>query len=53
MDSHDDDASWGKLQTRPSKLSGNPTSGHLGQVEGMDNRVRILPISIQNTSRNL
>jgi hypothetical protein len=41
----DDDAGWGKLLTRPPKLSGNPTSRDIWErAGGMDEGVRILPI---------
>jgi hypothetical protein len=42
----DDDAGWGKLLTLPPGLSGNPTSRNIWErVGGMDERVRILPMS--------
>jgi hypothetical protein len=48
MENHgDDDASWRKLLTHPPELSGSPTSRDIWeQVEGMDEGVRILHISI-------
>jgi hypothetical protein len=48
MESHgDDDAGGGKLLTRAPELSGNATSRDIWkQVGGMDEGVRILPISI-------
>jgi hypothetical protein len=53
MESHgDDDAGWRKLLTRPPELSVNPTSWIiLEQVGGMDEGMRILPISVWTTSR--
>jgi hypothetical protein len=46
-DDDDDDASWGRLLTHPSELSGNPTSRDiLEQVGRMDEGVIILRISI-------
>jgi hypothetical protein len=54
IESHsNDDAIWGKLLTHPPELSGIPTSRVIWeQVGGMDKGVRILPISISNTSRD-
>jgi hypothetical protein len=54
VESHGDDASWGKLLTHPPELSGSPTSRDIWeQVGGMDEGVRILYISISDVSINL
>jgi hypothetical protein len=50
----DDDASWGKLLTRPPELYGNRTSRDIWErVGGMDEGVRISRISLFDTSTNL
>jgi hypothetical protein len=48
MESHgDDDAGWRKLLTHSSELFGNPMRRVIWeQAGGMDEGVRILPISI-------
>jgi hypothetical protein len=54
VESHDDDAGWGKLQTCPPELSGNPTSRDIWhQVGRMNEEVRILHISIFDMSTEL
>jgi hypothetical protein len=53
-DDDDDDAGWGKLPTRPPELCGSPTNRDIWeQVGGMDEGVRILRISIWDTSTHL
>jgi hypothetical protein len=50
----DDDASHGKLLTHSPELSVNPTSRDIWQqLRGMDEGVRILRISISDTSTDL
>jgi hypothetical protein len=47
VESHGHDANWGKIQTCPPELSGNPTSRDIWeQVGGMDEGVRMLLMSI-------
>jgi hypothetical protein len=47
MESHGDDAGWGKLLIRPPEFSDNPTSRVIwDQVGGMDEGARILRIII-------
>jgi hypothetical protein len=55
MKSHgDDDVGWEKLLTYPQELSSSPTSRVTWeQVGGMDEGVRILRISICDTSTDL
>jgi hypothetical protein len=55
MESHGDDyAGQGKSLTLPSNICGNPTSRDIWeQVGGMDKGVRILHISIFDTSTDL
>jgi hypothetical protein len=50
----DDDTGWGKLLTRPPELSGNTTNRNdRERIGGMDEGVRILRISIWDTSTDL
>jgi hypothetical protein len=52
MESHGDDAGWGKHLTRPPELSGSPTSRDICvRVGGMDEGVRILRVSIFELSQ--